>query len=240
MPPILIVSAFPAELAPLARLLDRSRLERIEGLLVRRGEIAGRPVRLCSCGEGRASGDALARLLDPLEPEAVLGLGVAGGLTPDLAPGALIRGTRVIGLAREQLEPPAWEWTAAAGRLDGERGGTVVTVSRIAQSPSEKRRIASELGLEERSVVDLESIGWAGAAAGRRLPWLVLRAVSDAVDEELPLDFDRFRGGGAVSRRRVAAHALVRPWLWPRLARLRRRVAECAEKLALATEELLA
>ena len=139
------------------------------------------------------------------------------------------------------LEPPGWVWTAVAEHGERMRGGTVVTVSRIAASPAQKRRLASELGLVECSVVDLESALWARAAAARRLAWLVVRSVSDTRDEELPLDFERFRSaGGAVSRARVAAHAAVRPRLMLELARLRRRVAECAERLAGAAEALVA
>lgn len=242
MRPILIVSAFAEELGALVGRLDGSERRRIGGLAVTEGLLGGREVCLAAAGEGRRlAANALGRLLPELAPEAILGVGVAGGLTADLRPGDLVLGERLIDSEGGTYEPPPWWWSDPARRIGRLAGGTVVTVNRVAQTPAEKRRIATALGLGERSTVDLESASWVRAAADGGSPWLVLRSVSDAVDERLPLDFDRFRNeDGRISRRRVVAHALVRPRLLVELRRLRRRVAGCSIGLADAAEALLA
>ncbi len=238
---VAIVSAMAEELAPLARRLARPRRARVRGLAVRHGELCGRQVCLAVAGEGgRLAAAALERLLSEVRLEALLGIGVAGGLTADLAAGDRVASRRVVSAGAAILEPPEWEWSERLARMEGLRGGTVVTVNDIAHRPADKRRLAVRLQLEECAVIDLESAAWAAAAAGRGLPWLVLRSVSDALDEELPLDFNRFRrADGSVSRARVAARALLRPKLIGELDRLRRRVDESATALADATEGLL-
>lgn len=239
---IAIVSALAEELRPLARRLGRARRGRVRGLAVRRGELGGRAVCLAVTGEGRRlAAAALERLASDPAVEAVLGIGVAGGLTADLEAGDLVVSRRVVPPEGGALEPPDWQWSDRSRRLEGLHGGTVVTVDEIALLPADKRRLAARLELEACAVVDLESAAWAAGAAERRLPWLVVRAVSDAVDDELPLDFNRFRRpDGRVSRSRVLARTLTRPKLLVELDRLRRRVGESASALADAAEALLA
>lgn len=239
---IAIVSALAEEMRPLARRLVDSERCRVEGIEARRGRLSGRDVCLAVTGEGSGPATAtLGALLSNSSVEALLGIGVAGGLTEDLGAGDLVLSRSVVGPDRATLQPPEWEWSDQARRIEGLPGGTVATVQKIVLAPREKRRLAARLKLETCSVVDLESAAWAAAAAGRGLPWLVLRAVSDAWDDALPLDFERFRSAdGRVSRPRILAHALVRPRLWGELVRLRRRVDSCAAALADAAEALLA
>lgn len=238
---IAIVSALAEEIGPLAGRLARPESGRTGGVETRTGELGGRDVCLAVTGEGRRrAAAALERLLSDPSLEAVLGIGVAGGLTADLGPCDLVLGDRVIDPGGVVLEPPEWKWGDATPRGANRPGGTVVTLNKIAPTPADKQRLASRFALTERSVVDLESAAWATAAVARGLPWLVVRSVSDTLEEALPLDFNRLRrADGGVSRRRVVAHAMIRPRLLVELARLRRRVKACALRLADATEALL-
>ncbi len=239
---VAIITALAAEMRPLARKVAPFERCRIGGVEAQRGVLAGRDVCLVAGGVGRRRARAtLEPLLSDPSIVALVGIGVAGGLTDDLGPGDVVLGRRVLDPEGVGLEPPEWEWSAAAARLAAAAGGTVATVNGIVQTSAEKRRLAERLGLGSRAVVDLESAAWASAAASRGLPWQILRSVSDAVDERLPLDFERFRGAeGEISSGRILRHALVRPRLLLDLIRLRGRVASCAEALAGATQELVA
>ncbi len=188
----------------------------------------------------RLAGDGAAALLSDATIEALLGVGVAGGLSAELSHGDVVVGRRVVAPGGECFESTAW---SRNGR-DCEsplRPGTVLTMETIATGARDKRRLAERPELEPPAVVDLESAAWAMAAARRGCPWLVVRAVSDTLDEDLPLDFERFRKpDGSISRSRLMAHAVIRPKLMFELDRLRRRVKVCAERLADAVEELIA
>jgi hypothetical protein len=86
----------------------------------------------------------------------------------------------------------------------------------------------------------MESAAWSRAAERRRVPCLILRAISDRSFEELPdylahcLDAE-----GGVSRRSVAGRALARPGSMRSLLRLRRQARDAAERLASFVERLL-
>jgi hypothetical protein len=115
----------------------------------------------------------------------------------------------------------------------------IVSARRIADSADEKRRLARQAGAG-LALVDLESAVYVAAARARAIPWLVLRAVSDRADENLPALLNRsLDAGGAVNRGRVLRGLLGDPGALPQLLALRKRVGQCAEVLARAAEAAL-
>lgn len=240
--PILVVSALAEEIEPLAGRLEGGRPARVGALRAWAGSISGRAVVVAAAGEGAyLAAEGVAALLEACAPRALLGIGVAGGLTDDLGAGDLIWSREVRTEAGHAWRPPAWKWTERAATGLRARGGSVVGMAQIVAESAAKRDLAQRLAIDSLAVVDLESPAWAAAAAERGLPWLVVRSVSDPVDQSLPLDFARFTtADGRVSRSRVFAHSIGRPRLWSSLKGLQRRLAECAAGLADATESLLA
>ncbi len=115
----------------------------------------------------------------------VVSLGFAGGLEEGLAPGDLVAVDRtgLAGAATSERTSPELLELALGLRLPGLRVGSAVTADAVVGTPAAKHSLARASGA---SVVDMESY-WA-AAAGRRLgvPVLLLRAVSDPVDQPLP------------------------------------------------------
>ena len=235
-----IVAALPEELSVLKQRLSGARRRSVGGLEASAGRLRDREACLMVTGEGmRLAAAGADALLAESSLAALVGIGVAGGLSEGLAPGDLVLARRVLAPDGEAFEPPAGPWSERQGS-SSLVSGTVVTVDAIAAKARDKRRLAERLRLEPPAVVDLESAAWARAAQGRSLPWSIVRAVSDTIDEDLPLDFERFRKeDGSISRSRLVAHAVVRPALMLELDRLRRRVNRCAERLADAVEELI-
>jgi adenosylhomocysteine nucleosidase len=226
-----IVSPLPAELAAVRAM---TVIERIAGGLAF-GRLGGAPVVLASTGDGApAAARGLAALLAAASVDRLLVLGVAGGLSPDLAPGDLLAARRVVEDGRA-APPPDAGWLAAA-IAGGAVAGTAVTTARILVTPAEKRAVLRSLaasGAAGPATVDLESATYARLAAERGIPYLVVRAVIDAAGEPLPLDFNRARGaGGGVMAARVIGMALARPRVWGALADLRRRLRSGARGLA--------
>jgi hypothetical protein len=89
-------------------------------------------------------------------------------------------------------------------------------------------------------VVDLESASYAAAAQAARVPWLILRAISDTSEEALPALLNRCRdNGGAVRRAGVLRGLLSDPRPLPTLLRLRQRVEHCAPVLARAASAVI-
>ena len=102
------------------------------------------------------------------------------------------------------------------------------TVDRVLVTRNEKSQFARTGG-----IVEMESFAVMGRAAAVKIRTVAIRAVSDAADEDLPLDMNRiFNPSGTVSMRRVAGQIARHPGSIPRLARLGAQSRKAAEKLA--------
>ena len=237
---VAVVAALEEELGPLGRRIRNSVTRRLDSLQVTEGRLGDFGVVLAATGDGeQAAGAGISRLLAHHEVDALIVVGVAGGLEPGLQAGAVVvahavhNGTGPVG-------EPDERWLGLALQREGTVEGTVLSSSGIAIDPESKSRLRLELEAEGPAVVDLESATYAREAVARNIPYLVLRAVSDTADETLPLDFNRFRApDGRIDRHRVMRHALLHPGLLPRLLALRHRVHQCAQRLADITESLL-
>ncbi len=215
--PALVLTAIPEERAAIAR------------------RFSGGGAVVVATGDGprraeRGAADAIARH----RPKAVFGAGVAGALTPGLAVGDILVSARVLDGAGE-APPPSRRLLEAVLATAGARAGTLLTLERPAVAAGEKAGLAASTGAP--AACDMESAAWARAAAAAGVPYVVLRAVSDASDEDLPRYLARcMNAGGGISRAAVTLQALLHPATIPDLLRMRRRVAMCGERLG----ELLA
>ncbi len=121
-------------------------------------------------------------------PAAILAVGFGGGLAPTLAVGDLV-------LADPVVDPsvPRYWWpavglastAAAAARRAGLalHTGPVLSVSRVEASPAGKAVVA---GRSAALALDMESAGFARAAAEAAVPFLAVRVISDAAGDRLP------------------------------------------------------
>lgn len=196
---------------------------------IRSLHIAGLTFRTVCSGEGAArAATATREALDASPFDRVLVVGIAGGLSSDLAAGDLVQAARVFD-DRGETASPDTSWLAPLEI----RSATCLSSSRVLSSTREKREAFERLVTGGPAIVDLESAAIGREAAARGIPFSVLRGVSDAHDEPLPIDVERFRrADGTISRARIASHTVLRPWTWPSLARLRRRTRCCAQAIA--------
>jgi adenosylhomocysteine nucleosidase len=104
------------------------------------------------------------------------------------------------------------------------------TIDRVAVTVAEKRELRERTGA---AAVDMESAALAGKAREWGVPFHVIRAVSDRAEEDMPLDFNLYRGpDGRFSRSRIALAALASPFSRvPALLRLDRNCRVAARSL---------
>ena len=244
---ILVLAALPEELRGLRRLLrGAARVGAPGGEGARRrsgtrGRIGAREVVLAATGDGAGNAAAGARAwLAGGEFAGVMFVGVAGGLSPGLRPGTVVAAREVID-AGPPVPPPDPEWLRRAERDAGALPASLVTSPEVLCTARAKAEAYARLPAGSVATVDLESAAYARAAALRGVPWVALRAVADAAEEELPLDFNRMldRRGG-IDRRRVALRALAHPALVAPLWRLKRRLDQGSAGLGRAAGALLA
>jgi nucleoside phosphorylase len=239
-PVVGIVAALPEEASPLrSRLLGARRLSL--GLpLALHGQLAGHSTALVVTGDGeRSARQGIEALLERMTLERLLVIGVSGALTSDLGPGALVVAESVRGAAGS-FHADADQVRAAVRRC-GARPARMITSAQIADSPAERARLLRVFSdAPTPAAVDLESAVFVEAAVGRRIPWLVLRSISDTAVEHLPSLLNRSRGeDGGIRRGNLLRGLLLEPATLPTLLSLRWRVGRCAQVLAAAVERLL-
>jgi adenosylhomocysteine nucleosidase len=156
----------------------------------------GNPVRT---GGGTPDGaDAAARHLVGQGVTALVSFGLAGGLDPALRPGTLIIPSVVLSNG-DTLSADA----SLADRFGGFTGHTILAGSVVAATGSAKRRL---FAATQANAIDLESGAVAQIARARELPFVVVRAICDPADRDLPpaaliaLDTDGGVGVAAVLR----------------------------------------
>jgi adenosylhomocysteine nucleosidase len=133
-----------------------------------------------------------------LLPHAMIATGYAGALGPE-GVGALIVATEVHDWTKERGHAPETTDTlmqeaakAAARRAGlGWSQGAVLTVARVAWRATEKQTLSEASGA---LAVDMETAAISKVAKAAGIPFVAVRAISDKVGEDLPLDFSRCFG----------------------------------------------
>lgn len=160
---------------------------------------------------------AQARALLDAGATALLSVGVAGALDPDLAPGALLVPARVrhgpLLLAADGALVAALERACGARRVEAVAG-----VDAMAATPAEKAALHATTGA---ALVDMETHAVARAAAAAGRPWAALRAIADDARTSLPAWTARLvRADGRIDGAAAAWGALSHPADWPALLRV--------------------
>jgi nucleoside phosphorylase len=184
-----------------------------------------------------ASGAAV--FLERHRPSAVIGAGLAGAVSPGLEVGNILASRRVRFAVGDAANPdPALLARALAA---GAHPGTLITVDRPLVSAAAKAALAGSEPDGEPVAVDMESAAWGREAAARGIPYVVVRAVSDAASDELPAFLAEALGpDGSIRRGEVARRALLEPSSWGTLLRMRRRLHDCSAALGVFLARMLA
>lgn len=235
---IAVVAAMFEELAPFLKRQTGLTDARLPQLRAWRGKFRNNCIVNVVTGEGpEAAARSVERLLQVFAPERLILVGVAGALSEDLAVTDVVAAEQVVDLRREDatgelVYQADANWLQKSVDGGAVRKSTCVTQARIATSAEQKQRLGSRWSKEGCSTVDLESAAVAEICAKQKVPWLVLRAVSDTQQESLP-DFlaSCQRPDGSVNRSAVVRKALLRPKSWPKLVQMKERVDQCAIKL---------
>lgn len=230
-----VVAALPFEVGGLLRRLGSSSRTPVADGWSATATVNGKEVLVCITGVGpRRAAAAIEALLARHSVNALLTVGLAGGLSPDLKPGMLALSTTM----------SAWEWRNEAGFVESgqalacdaglvERARTLLKdkgvpfiTGRTACSPVLVVRSADKRAMFRGSgaqAVDMEAFWVLQAARERAVPCLNVRAVMDAASHNLPRSFLRIAdNSGKLSPVDVASFTL-RPWEWPTLCQTARR-----------------
>ena len=128
-------------------------------------------------GIGRANAEkSVHNYLAAHSPRQVFTCGFAGGLNPDLKLGDVV-------FEVQNSKPEIQNQLLAAGA----RPAKFFCADRIATTVAEKKQLREQTGAD---VVEMESAAIHAVCAEKNIPCVTVRAISDTVLEDLPLDFN--------------------------------------------------
>lgn len=192
---VLIFYAFARELAHFRRRLESRSALQGEGLHGFRARLGSTELVLIATGMGTMRARQAARRAMPLFPGAKLAIstGVAGALSEGLRPGDLVLADRLLLGGKESCTPDhilpiVEERIGAAERALRAAGlsfttGALLTTGRVLATGAAKRIAKEQSGA---IAVDMESAALGLEAAAYGIPFVCVRAVLDAVDDEIP------------------------------------------------------
>jgi len=230
-----VLAALPEEAGPF---LARVRAPRRAGRRVWRGRVGSADVCVATTGEGQGrAAESIARLLRDFHFRAILGIGIAGALSPGLREGEIFAASEIRAAGGDVFRPEA-SWLARAAKVS-ERVGVIVSDGDVRWTAAEKAALFARQGGPGEAAADTESASWARASAQAAVPFLALRAILDEASEDLPAYLAAARSDGATDRPAIVRHALRHPRAVPELLELRRRTRRAMARLADAAERLV-
>ena len=183
-------------------------------------KIAGsRPdISILVTGMGRANAEkAVRQFLSANKTEQVFTCGFAGGLNPDLAPGAVLFET-----ANEKLSERL--------RSAGANPAKFFCASRVAVTATEKKQLRQTTGAD---VVEMESAAIQDLCRELGISCATVRVISDSANEDLPLDFNRlYRPDMSLDFGKLTWTIVKSPGKISLLMQLQKRCQFAAERLA--------
>jgi len=228
---VLVLVALREELGALLCRMRRKDVEHFDGLVAYRGTLGATAVAVIRTGMGpERSRHAAETGLARFRPRLVVIAGFCASLRSQIRPGTVVCATALhdgksVRLPRLPAPPGAF-------------CGDILSAAAVATRAADKAKMAA---LHPSCVaMDMESAAAAAVADAAGVPWICLRAVTDGLDDDLPLAFAQHTArDGDVSRAGIALAVAVRPWKLPALVRLGVRSALAARNLADAAERTL-
>ncbi len=183
---VAVICADPTESMGLRGLLEEVLTTRCASLLEHAGQLAGRRVVIAEGGSGSEQAvTATEDIIQMHQPRWVIAAGFATALSATLEHEHLLMADPVMDEAGNRLELGT-RWDEVAIEREQELHlGSLLSLEQVVHTPRERRRLARE---HEALALDIESIGVARACRDQQIPCMVVRVITETLDEELPAE----------------------------------------------------
>lgn len=182
------IFALGIESGGLVDLLANSETSKHGHGIERAGKLAGREVAIIESGVGqKAAARATTEAIKFYQSKWVISAGFAGGLDEKLRRGHIVMADDVMNAAGDRIPIDLQLDRESIAATKGLHVGRLVTIDSILRDPAERRRLAEKHGA---IACDMETYAVAAACHEQNVPFLAIRIVSDAVDDELPPEIE--------------------------------------------------
>jgi adenosylhomocysteine nucleosidase len=173
----------------------------------------------------RNAGESLREAIDLVRPQLVLTCGFAGGLNPELPTGAIV--------FDEDMDAGLGDALLSLGAIPVK----FYCAKRVAVTAAEKQELWRTNGAD---VVEMESSVIRNICRQFEIPSATIRVISDAANEDLPLDFNALMtSDDKINYSKLAWTVMTRPNKIPKLIQFQRVTLVTAQKLAGVLNDLL-
>jgi adenosylhomocysteine nucleosidase len=229
---IVFVFALPVEANGLIDKLTDVVKMRCPGFVEHAGYLAGRRVAVIETGVGCVAAQRATEAAIKLhQPAWIISTGFAGALTEDLRRGHIVMADRVVDTQGQQLEIGMRMDQAAIDASPSLHVGTLLTVDQLIRTRDEKER----LGNEHCAIAcDMETAAVARTCQQTKVRFISVRIISDALEDELPKEIERFLDQKTIaSKLGAAAGAIVkRPSSLKDMWKLQEEALKATDRLA--------
>ena len=172
---------------------------------------------------------------------AVLNVGLAGALSPNLNIGDLVI---VRNFLNDVKTKPSAELRAMADKISYKKTrlhfGDAFTVDKVIWKSKERRDIAKGIPVNGCAIFDMESSAVAETCGAFDIPFMIIRSISDQYNEDLPINFNKcLKNDGNLSITKIIITVLTNPRSLKGLLELRKRSLICTENLTSFVHQLL-
>jgi adenosylhomocysteine nucleosidase len=227
-----LIYALETESGGLEDLLDGGVTYQGNGFTVRQGGLQGRHVAIARSGAGcKAAAAATEAILSGHQPPWIISAGFAGGLVDQVQRYDLVIGDRVMDTAGAEIPLDVQLDPAALAQMPGVHVGRLLCADRIIRLPQEKRSLGEK---HQALAVDMETLAVAEVCRRRQIPFLAIRVIIDAVDDQLPSDVNYLLKQKSTASRLGAAFGAIlnRPGSFTDLLKLKEQALVAGDRLA--------
>jgi len=237
---VAVIFATQSESGGLEDLLEDVRRTKGSSFVVAQGKLGGRRVVIAVSGVGYDKArQATSAVILGHKPRWVLSAGFAGGLQSALLKGDIVMVNQIVDAAGKQLTIDLHVDADELRRHRGLHVGRILSIDRLVPKAREKDSLGQH---HDALAVDMESFVVAEVCRADRIPFLGIRIISDAVEDELPPEMGvLIQQSTPVRRLGVAFGSLMRrPSVAKDFFRLREQGLKTSDRLAKFLEGVVA
>ena len=227
-----LIYALETESGGLEDLLDGGVAYQGNGFTVRQGGLKGRHVAIARSGAGcKAAAVATEAILSGHQPAWIISAGFAGGLVDRVQRYDLVIGDRVVDTAGAEIPLDVQLDPAALAQMPRLHVGRLLCTDHVVRLPQEKRSLGER---HQALAVDMETFAVAEVCRRRQVPFLAIRVIIDAVDDQLPSDVNCLLKQKSTAARLGAAFGAIlnRPGSFTDLLKLKEHALVASDRLA--------
>ena len=243
---IAVLCALPQEINPLISRVNITKKFSFEKSIFYHADLNGKSVIFAQTGIGRNNAvKATNYLLQTLKITSLIASGIAGGIRKGIHVGDLIIGENVSYCKQSDFEGESLHLESSysctrelvqlavqlSTRLElRAHSGDVLTVDKVISHAGTKKEIGSRTSCMS---VDMESAAIAEVAHAKNMDFVVIRSVSDDVDDDLEIDYDNLiTDTGKVKISHLAMNILKNPQQLVNLKRLNKQTKTATRTLS--------